>query len=1631
MRPIITLVSALMLGVFFGAQLTYGEDAHVNDIESIVANGYIENWLACGPFPPDNWDAVATALRAGVVPPLSGTDFLKDVASEELIEPRRGLVHSNVDTPDGKAVWETFVADSPLVDLGSLYPWSSAGVMYAACYIGVPTERTLYLELRTLSGAQVWFNHTPVSPAAVDSSATAVLQTFLMQMPRGFNALLIKFGGLTFAEMGDITGRTEQELRQHIARSADLLGESSGLAFSLDVKPFSRIGRSGVGVIGRPEATGYFLGAGETPRQEIGVTLYNGSAVTATDVHVSVEAPGLESGDITKLATLPPGQKRTVRLGLAVSDAMVGSAVEAGATVMVAQQRLDVPFSFNVAPIPSAEEQIFVVPGFHADPVWIEDQRDYMVSLLSSAEQNLVITEVDPDYGVYLSELSYLKPFYDTRPDRRAYLRALIADGRVGTGGAYNQAVEKLISGEALIKNILYGRLFHEGVLGDTCTVYMCWDVFGHCAQLSQLLAKSGYTSAVWSKNVVGFPPVFWHQSLDGTKLIHKRVPYGFEASDELELRRLLYARFEEQKSFGLTADVRFDANDFKAPTAWFAGVCDELKEFRPPIIVSGSGAERYFEAVQNDLREKKLSLPVTARDMSYYHQGTGLTRANLKSANRIAENTLASASSFATMANLMGATYPDRALDKAWRQLLFAQHHDSLTGTMCDRGYLDLMAGYREAVELGAEVLHNSIAHIAESVDTMQTAPSGSLGALLVFNPLSWVRTDHCTARIRFDDRPAEGVRLTDSRGQPVPFEVQDVRRAEDGTIEEFTLTFVATDVPSLGYKTYFVQKGRTLPQPTVGEGDSIENDYVAIRVDPQKGSGIVSIVDKASGKEFVARGAAPANEVIALDEDVTRREPPWEVYTTGGKAFSRDFPATVRVQQGPVSSRLIIEGGMRNCKRVQEVALHNGVPRIDFVTRLVDYAGEGEMVMVAFPVDLNKSVPVFEERFGAVVRKRSRSYMDHRTWRSENYSGTGLRCAYQWLDAGYSGLVDFGQEGGSFPIGMVALVIPHSETVRDAALDLQECLVKKGIFCTPWYDDGDILRRRGLPYEDCTQPVDMNDDLPYGTSFRIALGNPADNSYTAMLLADIDPVRKKGFEEQLASQGYAYLFLEDDGVPEEWEPVPVLIVAGVDANTLRKAVDQLIGEFAERSIISLPAEVNVTGDTSHVDRYGFAVANIGTVLSSIENDGSIAMALMHTSPWHNAEWAKPDRLPFTLVPEWKTHVFPYAVYPHVGSWRDARVYRFGYEFNNPLIAVATEIHAGTIPPEMSFLTVEPDNLIVTMVKPKGNPTASFQNKQANALEDGVIVRLYEATGTKTKAKLTLCTSLSTAARTDLLERVVGRVDVTEGQMSDTVGPFAVETYSIVPANVIPGVSKRALAAEREPAQPVYTRFWRHNAGAAPMGYAPVNVTLEGDIQTGLHIRQGGVTINKVRVAITNDYIDREVSGTAQVVTPATWRALPAEFSYTVPPNGETTRDVAIAFLGETRTGLIKARIEHDGQVFQDVLEVGDIRLDMEVQRTGSGVTVVLTNPNEDSIEGTVEIITPIEAWPEKLVGDFSLLSVTPRTVPFTVAGGTHREVRFDIKAPAAPPNFWAVVKLAYNGHVEYVPVPGLLRTP
>lgn len=65
--------------------------------------------------------------------------------------------------------------------------------------------------------------------------------------------------------------------------------------------------------------------------------------------------------------------------------------------------------------------------------------------------------------------------------------------------------------------------------------------------------------------------------------------------------------------------------------------------------------------------------------------------------------------------------------------------------------------------------------------------------------------------------------------------------------------------------------------------------------------------------------------------------------------------------------------------------------------------------------------------------------------------------------------------------------------------------------------------------------------------------------------------------------------------------------------------------------------------------------------------------------------------------------HTFDLAVFEHDGDWKEAKVWKQAHQFNVPLRAVQTTDtpdDTRDLPPSLSFVTVEPDTLVVTAIK-------------------------------------------------------------------------------------------------------------------------------------------------------------------------------------------------------------------------------------------------------------------------------------------------------------------------------------------
>ena len=89
--------------------------------------------------------------------------------------------------------------------------------------------------------------------------------------------------------------------------------------------------------------------------------------------------------------------------------------------------------------------------------------------------------------------------------------------------------------------------------------------------------------------------------------------------------------------------------------------------------------------------------------------------------------------------------------------------------------------------------------------------------------------------------------------------------------------------------------------------------------------------------------------------------------------------------------------------------------------------------------------------------------------------------------------------------------------------------------------------------------------------------------------------------------------------------------------------------------------------------------------------------------------------------------HDFTYALLPHLGDWRQGGVIPAGYDLNAPALPLAVAAQtAGTLPAAYSQFRVDAPNVVLETVKKAEDGS-------------GLILRLYESWGTRTRAALAL----------------------------------------------------------------------------------------------------------------------------------------------------------------------------------------------------------------------------------------------------------------------------------------------------
>ena len=528
----------------------------------------------------------------------------------------------------------------------------------------------------------------------------------------------------------------------------------------------------------------------------------------------------------------------------------------------------------------------------------------------------------------------------------------------------------------------------------------------------------------------------------------------------------------------------------------------------------------------------------------------------------------------------------------------------------------------------------------------------------------------------------------------------------------------------------------------------------------------------------------------------------------------------------------------------------------RVEFKTTLIDYAREDDLFCVTFPTNIKGASPVFDERFGAVVRNESKNYLDFRTHQMIMFSDCAVYAANKWMELGTCGTLEMGKN--RYSLGMVGLITPNDKGDVAVAEDLMKTLVRKGITCTPWFDEGGPYWGSYLHH--------MDEDLIY-TRFRFSLGSRGRNQYTKKLLKAQPAAVRQAFDARLKKSGHAFLFVKEaDLADKTWAPLPVLILEGKTQKDVETGLAKALAKFQDTASIVLPAEVDATGEKHAVDDYGVALLNEGTYANSVEKGGTLCMMLTHTCLWYGGTNNFPEGY---LVPEKKHSVFRYALYPHAGNWREADTQRAGYEYNYPMLARETKPAAKAfLPTEQAFLEVGPKNVLLTAMKPFGNPIAAFEKNGVCDANKGIMLRLYDAEGRESEATIKFANGFKSAWTANMLEESEGPVGLKGGTLKLRVPAFSIETIGVEPNGFDRKIGRATtLGAEAEPVQPVWVRSWEHDTESMPMGYMPVVCSISREV-----VESDGGRALTIKVNAVNDYTDAEVSGEAKVIVPKGW---------------------------------------------------------------------------------------------------------------------------------------------------------------
>ena len=174
----------------------------------------------------------------------------------------------------------------------------------------------------------------------------------------------------------------------------------------------------------------------------------------------------------------------------------------------------------------NAEATIACVGHTHIDIAWLWTLAVTQDKAVRSFSTVLELMGQYPEYVFMSSQPQLYQYVKRNAPEIYAQIKKRVSEGRwEPEGGSFVEPDCNLSSGEALVRQILYGKRFFRQEFDKDCRILWLPDVFGYAAALPQILKKSGIdyfmtTKISWNEcNKMPYDTFYW-KGIDGTKIL-------------------------------------------------------------------------------------------------------------------------------------------------------------------------------------------------------------------------------------------------------------------------------------------------------------------------------------------------------------------------------------------------------------------------------------------------------------------------------------------------------------------------------------------------------------------------------------------------------------------------------------------------------------------------------------------------------------------------------------------------------------------------------------------------------------------------------------------------------------------------------------------------------------------------------------------------------------------------------------------------------------------------------------------------------------------------------------------------------------------------------------------------------